>query len=52
VLANLQALGEFYVAVTQKGIVPPAEAAAQATDWLDLFPTVAASAGADPRRAC
>jgi predicted nucleic acid-binding protein len=43
---TLQALCEFYVAVTRKGIVPPAEAAAQATGWLDLFPTVAASAAA------
>lgn len=41
---TLQALGEFYVAVTRKGITPPAEAAAQAADWLELFPTVAASA--------
>jgi predicted nucleic acid-binding protein len=43
---TLQALSEFYVAVTRKGIVPPAEAAAQAADWLELFPTVAASAAA------
>lgn len=39
---TLQALGEFYVAATRKGITPPAEAAAQITDWLQLFPTVAA----------
>jgi len=43
---TLQALGEFYAAVTRKGIVPPAEAASQAADWLELFPTVAASAAA------
>ena len=43
---TLQALGEFYVAVTRKGVTPRAEAAAQAADWLELFPTVAASAAA------
>jgi predicted nucleic acid-binding protein len=43
---TLQALGEFYVAATRKGMTPPAEAAAQAADWLDLFPTVAASPSA------
>ncbi len=43
---TLQALGEFYVAATRKGITPPAEAAAQAADWLELFPTVTASAAA------
>ena len=42
----MQALGEFYVAVTRKGIVPAAEAAAQAADWLEVFPTVAPSAAA------
>ena len=43
---TLQALGEFYVAVTRKGITPPVEAASQAADWLELFPTVAASGAA------
>jgi predicted nucleic acid-binding protein len=43
---TLQALGEFYVATTRKGMTPPAEAAAQVVDWLELFPTVAASAAA------
>jgi len=43
---TLQALGEFYVAATRKGIMPPAEAAAQAADWLALFPTVTASPAA------
>lgn len=43
---TLQALGEFYVAVTRKGMMPPADAAAQAADWLELFPTIAASAAA------
>jgi predicted nucleic acid-binding protein len=43
---TLQALGEFYVAATRKGITPPAEAAAQVVDWLELFPSAAASAAA------
>ena len=43
---TLQALGEFYVAATRKGMAPPAEAAAQAADWLELFPTVTASPAA------
>jgi len=43
---TLQALGEFYVAATRKGIMPSVDAAAQAADWLELFPTVAASAAA------
>jgi predicted nucleic acid-binding protein len=41
---TLQALGEFYAATTRKGVMPRAEAAAQTADWLELFPTVAASA--------
>ena len=43
---TLQAVSEFYAAVTRKGIVPPVDAAAQATDWLDLFPCAAASGSA------
>jgi predicted nucleic acid-binding protein len=43
---TLQAVGEFFAAVTRKGVVPPAEAGAQAADWLELFPTVAASPSA------
>jgi predicted nucleic acid-binding protein len=43
---TLQAVSEFYAAVTRKGMMPPGAAAAQATDWLDLFPSIAASAGA------
>src|SRR5437868_7770651 len=43
---TLQALSEFHAAVTRKGIVSPAEAAEQVVDWLELFPTVAASAAA------
>jgi len=40
---TLQAVSEFYAAATRKGIVPPPDAAAQAADWLDLFPCAAAS---------
>jgi predicted nucleic acid-binding protein len=43
---TLQSLGEFYVVVTRKGIVPKAEAAAQVEDWLLLFPTLAPSPAA------
>ena len=43
---TLQAVSEFYAAATRKGIVPPVDAAAQATDWLDLFPCAAASGSA------
>ena len=43
---TLQAVSEFYAAVTRKGIVPPPDAAAQAADWLDLFPCAAASEAA------
>jgi predicted nucleic acid-binding protein len=41
---TLQAVSEFYSAVTRKRILPLHEAVAQAGDWLDLFPCVAASA--------
>jgi predicted nucleic acid-binding protein len=40
---TLQAVSEFYAAVSRKGIVPRPDAAAQAADWLDLFPCAAAS---------
>jgi predicted nucleic acid-binding protein len=43
---TLQALSEFYAAVTRKRIMAPTDAAAQVTDWLSLFPWVAASASA------
>jgi predicted nucleic acid-binding protein len=43
---TLQALSEFYAAVTRKGLVPPAEAAAQAENWRVAFPTAATSATA------
>lgn len=39
---TIQALAEFFAAVTRKGLVPKAEAAAQVEDWLELFPTTAA----------
>ena len=41
-----QAVSEFYAVVSRKRIVPPADAAAQATDWLELFPCAAASESA------
>jgi predicted nucleic acid-binding protein len=40
---TLQSISEFYAAVTRRRIVPPPDAAAQASDWLDLFPCVAAT---------
>jgi predicted nucleic acid-binding protein len=43
---TLQAVSEFYAAVTRKRVLPRHEAAAQAADWLALFPCAAASAGA------
>jgi predicted nucleic acid-binding protein len=42
----LQSVSEFYAAVTRKGIVPVTEAAAQATDWLEIFPSTATSVSA------
>ena len=43
---TVQAISEFYAAATRKGMMPRNEAAAQASDWLDLFPTLAASPSA------
>jgi predicted nucleic acid-binding protein len=43
---TLQAVSEFYAAATRKGIVPSTAAAAQASDWLELFPCAAASGSA------
>jgi predicted nucleic acid-binding protein len=43
---TLQSISEFYAAVTRKHLVPVAGARDQALDWLDMFPTVSASAGA------
>jgi predicted nucleic acid-binding protein len=40
---TLQAVSEFYAAATRKRRMPPAEAAAQAADWLDLFPCLTTS---------
>jgi predicted nucleic acid-binding protein len=45
-LLTLQAISEFYAVVTRKGMIAPAEAAAQAMDWLSIFPCAAASASA------
>ncbi|MBI4205550.1 MAG: PIN domain-containing protein [Betaproteobacteria bacterium] len=39
---TLQALSEFYFAVTRKGKLPAAEAKAQVDAWQDLFPVVVA----------
>jgi predicted nucleic acid-binding protein len=43
---TLQAVSEFYAVATRKGRMPPAEAAAQANDWLLLFPSLAGSPSA------
>lgn len=43
---TLQAVSEFYSAVTRKGILPVAVAAARANDWLTAFPCAAVSANA------
>lgn len=43
---TLQAVSEFYAAVTRKCVVTPARAAAVATDWLEAFPTIAPSTNA------
>lgn len=40
-------MSEFYAAATRKGLMQPADAAAQGADWLDLFPSpISASTGA------
>src|SRR5450631_723527 len=43
---TLQSISEFYAAVTRKRLVSAASARDQALDWLDMFPSVGASAGA------
>jgi predicted nucleic acid-binding protein len=43
---TLQALSEFYWAISRKRIMPLSEAAAQIDDWLIYFPTASASSGA------
>lgn len=40
---TLQAVSEFYAAATRKGRMAITEAAAQAGDWLDLFPCLPSS---------
>jgi predicted nucleic acid-binding protein len=40
---TLQAVSEFYAAATRKGRMAVMEAAAQAGDWLDLFPCLPSS---------
>jgi predicted nucleic acid-binding protein len=45
-LLMLQAVSEFFAAVTRKNLMPRADAAAQAADWLDLFPTISPSTNA------
>lgn len=39
---TLQALAELFHAVTRKGKMPAAEAAALAHDWMELFPVAVA----------
>jgi predicted nucleic acid-binding protein len=43
---TLQAVSEFYASATRKGLVTAPDAAAQAEDWMTLFPCAAASPGA------
>ena len=43
---TLQALSEFYVVVTRKAMVSPAEAAGQAENWLAAFQCIAATGSA------
>src|SRR5437016_11068204 len=43
---SLQAVSEFYAAVTRKGIMPRSVAAARANDWLIAFPCAGVSASA------
>jgi predicted nucleic acid-binding protein len=43
---TLQAVCEFYAAVTRKGYTSAAEAAGTASDWLETFPCAAVSADA------
>ncbi len=40
---TLQSLSEFYAVVTRKGLMPTADAAAQISDWLLVFPSITAS---------
>jgi predicted nucleic acid-binding protein len=45
-LLTLQSISEFYAAVTHRRFVPAPQAAAQAADWLVLFPCVAVTPAA------
>lgn len=42
---TLQALSEFYCAVTRKGKMPKDDAEAQVSDWMIIFPVVNAEPG-------
>ncbi len=42
---TLQALSEFYNAVTRKNKMPRADAQAQVNDWMILFPVISAEPG-------
>jgi predicted nucleic acid-binding protein len=43
---TLQAVSEFYAVVTRKNVMAPVEAGRVAGYWLDVFPSIAVSAGA------
>ncbi len=43
-LLTLQAVSEFYAAVTRRRLVGSSDARDQALDWLSMFPSIAASA--------
>jgi predicted nucleic acid-binding protein len=43
---TLQSISEFFSVAKRKNLMPADKAAAQASDWLDLFPTATASKGA------
>ncbi len=45
-LIGMQAISEFFWVATRKQLMPPAEAAAQAIDWLELFPSIPTTAEA------
>jgi predicted nucleic acid-binding protein len=45
-ILTLQAISEFFAVVSRKGMMPKDEAAAQAADWLSIFPCATGSASA------
>ena len=47
---TLQALAEFFHAVTRKGKMPTDEAAAMVHDWMELFPVAEQDARRSSRR--